>query len=257
MNFFDSAQPTNNIILLLHGLGADGQSWKFQISEFNKAGWRTIVPDIPGFGKSTETDHHWSFRKVTGELVDLLHDLNIDRFSVMGISMGGALALHIALDYPKSIRSLVLVNSFARFKPQGPNEIKYFIKRGFQVITKSPANQASLVANRIFPNPDQEFFRQTLISNIQHSNKKIYRLAMLEIARMNRVAELKNIAIPTLVVSGGNDTTIPLPSQQELADNIPSSLHKIIPNGGHAVNVDHWEEFNRVVLDFLCQKFVS
>lgn len=184
MYVFDSDQPTNNVILLLHGLGSDGQSWRFQFSAFNKAGWRVVVPDIPGFGKSTAAGHQWSFRKVTAELAAVIGELNIEKCTVMGISMGGAFALQMALDYPKLIRSLVLVNTFARFRPQGANELSYFFKRGVRVMTKSPTTQASLVAERIFPDPDQEYFRQILILNIQQSDPKIYRRAMLEIARM-------------------------------------------------------------------------
>jgi pimeloyl-ACP methyl ester carboxylesterase len=67
----------------------------------------------------------------------------------------------------------------------------------------------------------------------------------------DRKKQLKNIAIPTLVISGASDTTVALDDQVQLAQGISGCIHKIIPDAGHAIIIDQPARFNQVLIDFL------
>lgn len=250
-SFRDVGENNSPTVLLLHGLGADKESWFYQTPALLTAGYRVVAVDLPGFGHSDVLNRRWTFRRVNAALIQLADDQHIPKFSVAGVSMGGALALQLALDYPGRIKNLVLVSTFASLRPQSRSEWLYFLKRGLTTFTHGPQRQANLVAERVFPHPEQEYFRKVLIENIHQANPRVYRRVMVEIVRLDRLRELKGIQIPTLVVSGAEDTTIPLHVQKRLAHAIPGAQHVVIPGGGHAVNVDHWEQFNQALLDFL------
>lgn len=177
--------------------------------------------------------------------------MGIGRFDVAGISMGGALALKIALDYPDRIDRLVLINTFARLKPRNIGQAFYFIRRFFLVNTGGRNEQARYVAGRIFPGDSQAGLRRTLENKILEADRKIYQQAMLSLGLFRVEKYLSKIKKPTLVISGGKDTTVALESQKMLAMAIPSARHVIIPDGGHAVTIDHPQEVNQALLSFL------
>lgn len=251
LNYIDQGNSNNPTVLFLHGLGADSESWALQFPALLRAGYRSIAPDLPGFGHSRFNGRRWNFSFVTGELIDLLCKLDIPGIHLVGISMGGAIAMRLAAAAPEKIRSMVLVNSFFRLRPKNLDGWLYFIRRGVRAFIANPQKQADLVANRIFPGTEKEIYRQILIHNIRQSDPCVYRKAMLALAAFNAQPYLGGICKPTLVITGREDTTIPLPAQIQLAKQIPHAKHVILPEAGHAANVDQPEVFNQTLIEFL------
>ena len=249
--FIDQGNPLDTGVLFLHGLGADSESWLLQIPSLVSAGYRAIAPDLPGFGRSRFIGKRWDLSFVTGELINFLRELGVPSVHLVGISMGGAIAIRLAAVAPDKIRSLVLVNSFDRLKPKNPDGWLYFIRRGMRAFFTSPQKQADLVANRIFPGADKEMYRQILIHNIRQSDPVVYRKAMVALATFNGQSYLGKICKPTLVITGQEDTTIPLSAQARLAQKIPHARHVVLPGAGHAANVDQPEVFNNTLVDFI------
>jgi len=113
------------------------------------------------------------------------------------------------------------------------------------------STQAQMVANRLFPDPEQEELRQELIKQINQADPKGYRAAMRALGRFDVVSRLNEIKTPTLVITGDRDTTVPLPLQQNLVQRIANARHAVIPNAGHAVSVEQPQIFNETLLQFL------
>ncbi len=238
-------------LVLLHGLGADGSSWSYQFPALIAAGYRPLAPDLPGFGRSCWEGRHWNIRSVTGQLVDWLDGLGIERAAVAGISMGGAFALRLALDFPGRVERLALVSAFACLRPRSRSETVYLLRRLMVASLQGVDRQAELVAQRLFPKQDQADLREELVQRILQSNRQVYRAAMLELGFFDVRRRLKEIGIPTLVITGERDNTVPAPIQTEMANGIPGALQVFIPDGGHAVIVDQPERFNQELLAFL------
>ena len=111
--------------------------------------------------------------------------------------------------------------------------------------------QAEMVAWRIFPEADQESLRKILIESILQSDPAVYRAAMRSLGLFDVKKRLKQIKIPTLVITGTLDSMVPPPVQAALAQNIPGAQQVLIQGGRHAVIADHPEQFNQALLEFL------
>jgi len=237
-------------VLLLHGLGSAGGDWLFQLEALAGAGYRALAPDLRGFGRSSAPPKV-TVKAMADDMALFLRKVEAVPAHVVGISMGGAVALQLALDHPEAVRKLVLVNTFARLKPRSLNEALYLLARTVIAVFLSPQKQAAMVAKRIFPRPEQESLRKKLYQRIINTNPCAYRAAMASLRRFNVVERLGELKMPTLVVTGSEDTTIPPEAQEELVRNIPGARQVLIEGGGHAVIADSSEAFNRALLDFL------
>ena len=251
IHYLDENISSPDTVLLLHGLGANSNSWLLQIPALHAAGFRTIAPDAPGFGQSTYPGGA-SIDRFTRPIAALVERLQIQGLSVLGISMGGTLALQLALDHPQWVTRLVLVNTFAHLNVTSPRLLPYLLLRFILVHTLGLPAQANAVAKRIFPYPDQEILRQGLIEQVTQADPRAYRAAMRSLARFDVRSRLGEIHCPTLVVTGDRDTTVPLDSQHQLAKGITGARQVFISQAGHGVTVEKPDAFNQVLVEFLC-----
>lgn len=244
-------------ILLLHGLGVYGVSWAYQVQALSQAGFASQTPDLPGFGKSPAVSSWWSVKTAGVEMIRLLDQEQIERTVLCGLSMGGAVALHMALTYPERVNGLVLINTFAALRPSSVSEVVYFLKRGLWSFIVSPGSQARLVAERIFPKPDQDQWRELLVESIRNSDPKMYRQAMIALSRFDVTRQLETLQLPVMVITGKNDTTIPPVVQRKMAVQITEAEHHEIEDAGHGVIVDHYAEVNQLLLKFMSRIYPS
>ncbi len=253
-----SGSPT---VLLLHGLGATCESWGLQMPALVAAGYRPLAADGRGFGRSTLPRDAHRIREMAddmarllaalGKTTDAAHGPALEPVHVVGISMGGVLALQLALDQPQLVKKLTLVNTFASLRPEKLSAWAYFATRLVMVHTLGLEAQARLVSRRLFPDPAQAELRQIFESQVIQADPRGYRAAMRALARFNVVKRLAEIRIPTLVISGAEDTTVPLKNQQVLVERIPGARHVIIAGAGHAVTAQAAERFNQELLQWL------
>lgn len=251
LSFIQLNQEKKRAILLLHGLGANGASWQLQFPALTACDYRIIAPDLPGFGNSRTKAPSWSVTSTARLTMELMDHLEIKNFDLAGISLGGVVALEMALDFPNRVSRLVLVNSFACLRPDTMDSWLYLLKRFAVAISRGSANQAELAARRIFPRPDQAALREMLIEQIKQADPKAYRKAMLSLGLYDARRRLKEIDMPTLVISGCEDTTVPLANQSALASGIMGAARCKIQDAGHAVIADQPEAFNQELIRFL------
>ena len=248
--FYQDHNPGGHpAVLLIHGLGATSDSWQLQVPALVAAGYRVLAPDLPGFGRSPVSLPVTVSRTAAG-LDHLLRSLNAAPAHVVGISMGGAVALQLAADFPQSVAKLVLVNTFARLQPKGLAGWLAFASRLLPVYLTGLSTQARVISGRIFPKPGQEALRQGLYEQILQADPRAYRAAMWALARFNLLPKLAGLRIPTLVVTAEDDRAIAPAIQAQLLA-IPGSRQVVISNAGHGVIAEQPEAFNRELLAFL------
>ena len=121
------------VIVLLHGKNFSGYYWKRVANDLVKRKYRVVIPDQIGFGKSSKPDsYQYSFGQLALNTKSMLDNLNIKKFDLVGHSMGGMLATTFAVNYPKFINKLILINpigledygKYAEFK-----DVNFFYKR--------------------------------------------------------------------------------------------------------------------------------
>ena len=249
---YEEVNPTGHPpVILLHGLGSMGESWQLQFQPLAALGFRVIAPDVPGYGWSPWPGGKVSIPRFADLIAQFMDGVGASPAHIVGISMGGTIALQLALDHPQRVKSLVLVNTFARLRPQSLGEWLYFLRRAVMARLVGVEKQADLVAWRIFPKPEQEELRETLRRQILQADASVYRATMSALFRFNALPRLREIQVPTLVVTGSEDTTVPPRVQEEqLARGIPTARHVVIPGAGHAVIADSPEAFNQVLVEF-------
>lgn len=244
-----SGAPT---VLLLHGLGSAGGDWVFQFGPLSRAGYRVLAPDLRGFGRSSAPPEV-TVQAMAEDMAVFLERMGAAPAHVVGISMGGTVALQLALDHPDMVRRLVLVNTFARLRPQGLSGRFYMLARAVLAALMGPQKQAEMVARRLFPHPGQELLRENILRRITQTNPCAYRSAMRSLMRFDVEGRLGELRMPVLVVTGAEDTTVPPPVQRVLVRGIPGARQTVVEGSGHGIIADNPEAFNRILLEFLAE----
>jgi 3-oxoadipate enol-lactonase len=244
-------KPPGKPILLLHGLGASCDSWLLQSSFLIEHGYRILAPDIPGFGKSTYPGGSTSIQKLAGFIGEWINCIDVVPLSVVGISMGGVIALELALDFPEYIDKMVLISAFAHLEIFKPQTLPYFLLRYFLIQVFGLRSQAGAVAKRVFPNPEHGGYREEFIRQIGEADPIGYRAVMQALARFNVENRLSQVLSPVLIITGEGDTTVLPECQTKLAQNLPNARQVIIPNAGHAVSIDQPVLLNNILNEFL------
>jgi 3-oxoadipate enol-lactonase len=249
--YSDPAPEGYPSVILLHGLGATSESWGFQIPALVNEGFRVLTPDIRGFGKSTYPGGSHSIADLAGDIIAIMDEECISTAHLVGISMGGTIALQLACDHSTRFEKLVLINTFARLRPNSLQGWVYFATRLGLIHVLGLPTQARFVASRLFPDPDQESHKQAFMEQILQSDHKGYRATMRALMRLNLNKRLSKVINKTLVITGPNDFTVPISSQQYLASQIPNVRYVKVNEAGHAVIVEKPAEVNQILIEFL------
>lgn len=251
INYTDLNPNGQPVVLLLHGLGATAVSWSFQLPALVESGFRALAVDMRGFGGSTYPGGNNNPRIMSEDTAKFLSHLEISTTHLIGISMGGTIALQFVLDHPSKVESLILVNTFAKLRPKRFSYWLFYGIRFILVQVLGLATQARFVVNRLLPHPGQKILREELYNQIIQANVVGYRSIIRSFVRLDLTDRLGEIQSPTLVISGENDSVVPPETQFEIVDKIPNAQHVLIPNSGHAVIAEKPDEFNQAMLDFL------
>jgi pimeloyl-ACP methyl ester carboxylesterase len=130
MDVKPEGKPNGMTVVLFHGKNFPGAYWKDTIRFLSQNGFRVVVPDQIGFGKSSKPDIHYSFHLMAANTKQLLDHLDIKKVAVLGHSMGGMLATRFALMYRETVTYLILENpigleDYRVFVPYTPLEALY------------------------------------------------------------------------------------------------------------------------------------
>ena len=239
-------------VVLLHGLGATCDSWQMQFAPLEAAGYRIIAPDFVGFGQTDYDGEQLNIKAMSEDIYELLKVLNIQKASLVGLSMGGAVALQFALDHPVIIDKLVVSNTASCFMSR-KGGFWYFLPR-FILFNITPAIvKARFISWIVFPYEHQAEFRAEFIKQVLQSHPKAYLRTAKSLLKFDLRDAIHRIKAPTLVIGGREDSTTPLYLQEFIHNEIKSSK-MVVLDGGHVTSIDSAEGYNEAVLEFLGTK---
>ncbi len=233
-------------------MGSAGDDWLLQVPALEPH-YRILAPDARGHGRSPKPLGPYSIAEMTNDVVDVMDDLGVESAHVAGLSMGGAIAQQLAITYPERVRSLVLVNTFARVRPVGVTGLQRFFKRIWALQFGTMRDLGEPVMLGLFPKPEQAEVRRLGLERFlsHNTSKEVYKSVLRAVVSFDSRRHLAQITAPTLIVAGDRDRTVPMLCKQELARGIPNARLVIIPDSGHATPIDQHERFNEVLLEFL------
>ncbi len=271
----DSAEATQTVVLL-HGKNFYGSYFENTANVLSDAGYRVVIPDQIGFGKSSKPAINYSFDLLATNTATLLNELGVDKFAVVGHSMGGMVAARIALNYPDRVTKLVFENPIGledyRFKvPPLPTEQVY--KK--ELATTSTGGIRNFTKNYVVDWKPDVFERFVEVRSRIALGGEYPRWAMAAaltyqmIYQQPVVHEFPLIKATTLVVIGQKDTTTlgrgfvapeviaTMGNYPELgkktAEAIPNARLVEMDNVDHIPHLEAPEEYHKELLEFLAE----
>lgn len=235
-------------LLLLHGLGSSSRDWENQIPEFAKH-YRVIAPDFRGFGGSARAGDY-SVEHFAADVWGLLARLGISRFHLLGYSMGGAVALQMALDRPERVRKLVLSNCLPSFRPDTWGKRLLLWSRLLLMSLFGPRRLSQSVAQKLFPHPDQAALRAKVARRNARNDKGVYLQTIRALVRWSvreRLGELKH---PVLLLAAQHDY-FSRPDLDDFVTALPDARLTVFPGTRHGLPLEAPRDYNRAVLEFL------
>jgi pimeloyl-ACP methyl ester carboxylesterase len=179
-----------------------------------------------------------------------LQQMKIAPAHVLGISMGGMIALELALGSPHLVRSLVLVNSYPEMRVETWKE-RMMVWRRFLVLELFGVRRMGIVLSKIlFIKPEQENLRKLFAERWAENDKRGYRESLKAIVNWDVESQLSNIQCPVLVVASDEDY-LPLEEKRAYTAKFPNGKLVVIEDARHAVTAEHPEQFNKLVDEFL------
>src|SRR3981189_1863381 len=269
-----AAQPNGRIVVLLHGRNFPSSYWAPVIRPLNDAGYRVVVPDQIGFGKSSKPSADLHFDTLARNTVALLDHLQIAKADIVAHSLGGMLGVRIARAYPDRIGHLLLVSpigleDYRLYVPPTPTE--KILENEDKLTAEGYRKQLETNYSLKLP-PDQVTPFIDARFNIKGSSEYPRGLRALVnsaqmIYREPVVHEIPLIAQPTLFIMGADDHNAPgkpnAPAAlrpkmgqnaelaKALAAKMPDARAEVIPNAGHLVFLEAPLRFNELMLAFL------
>lgn len=237
-------------IVLLHGLGSSSADWPDQVAAFAPR-FPVIAVDLPAHGRSPRLPETPGVDGMAEGVAALLRGLGEEPAHVVGLSLGGCVGLALALRDPEAVRSLTIVNAFARLRPVGVAGLWRMLRRVAVAVTRPMPVVAADVARAMFPHPGQEALRRRAAASLAANDRWTYLALMRAVAGFDVRTRLAEVRRPTLVITGAADTTVPRAAQALLAQRITGSRWIVVPDSGHATPHDQPAAFNRHVLDFI------
>ncbi|MBX2816334.1 MAG: alpha/beta hydrolase [Saprospiraceae bacterium] len=241
-------------LVLLMGFGADGNVWELHAAEYEKH-FRCIILDNRGVGKSDQPPGPYTTQMMAEDTVGVMNALQIDKSHVAGISMGGAIAQELAINYPERVDRLVLISTWPIFNNYAKSVYSNLIKLRR---TSTPDAFMELLQLWIFAPPwyddnleDLLKGQQDAASNQNPQSQSGFEGQLMACMQHNTVDRLDQIKAPTLITIGDMDIFTPPPFSDILHDKIEGSRIVHFPTGGH---VHHWEDlkrFNEVTSSFM------
>lgn len=238
-------------VLLLHGLGSCGDDWALQTAALTPT-FPVLTVDLRGHGSSPSGPGWPTMADLAGDVAGVLSDESVSRVHVVGLSLGAAVGLQLALDGSVSVDCLTLVNGFANLDLGLRGRGRALARLALLLLGRMDW-LGSWVARSVFPDPEQAELRRTAAERLAANERGDYLRALWALRNFDARERLHDVRCPTLVVAGMADRTVPYGLKQELAEGVPGAELVSLSASGHATPLDAARRFNRILLSFLEQ----
>ncbi|MFN3762548.1 MAG: alpha/beta fold hydrolase [Anaerolineae bacterium] len=257
-SLFYEERGTGFPLLFGHSYLWDSAMWEPQISAFSPV-YRCIVPDLWAHGRSdlppedfssieTLADDFWAFAQTLG----------LERFAVIGLSVGGMWGVHLALSHPEAVAALVLMDTYVGPEPE-EKRLRYFGM--LDMVEKARAVPAPIV-EAVIPlffspvtiqkKPELPARLRTALTTLPPERVPgVVAIGRAIFSRASLLERLPEIRVPTLIIVGADDLSRPPSESEEMARLIPGARLEIIPEAGHISNLEQPERVTSLIQSFL------
>ena len=223
-------------LVLVHGFGVSGHVWQ-RVLPYLAQQHQVFIVDLPGYGRSTYngTRAPWRLREMAPLLAAWLQHMHLSSVHLMGHSMGGAIAIHLAARNPELVKSLTLVD--AAGMP---------FRSTFPILAARSAHSFVQLRNGGYP--------LALVRDVLRPRIRLFWQSATQIAEADFRAEIATLTMPTLILWGEHDVLVPISLGYELRDALPHAIFISILESGHRPMLAQPALMSGVVLQFLSEQ---
>ncbi len=214
-------------ILLIHGLGSRSEDWTPEMPAYADNGFRVYAIDLLGCGRTDHPDIAYTMQQQSDMVHGFLDAVHLPQTDVIGWSMGGWIALDLALRYPRSVRRLVLMDSAGLW---------FNTSLTPEVLEPRTVGQLKRLEALLVPHPSYlpEFFQRDLVRAMQLNYKIVHRTIESMLSEKYELDDrLGQLAMPVLLVWGAQDDLIPPSVGLRMHRAIPKSVMELYSGCGH------------------------
>ncbi|WAC02189.1 alpha/beta hydrolase [Lacinutrix neustonica] len=263
VDIFYEDYGTGQPVILIHGWPLSRKSWEHQVWKIVEAGYRCISYDRRGFGISSAPWDGYDYSSLASDLDTIINGLELEDAVIVGFSMGGGEVVRYLTDYGDAkIAKAALISSIIPLvkqtddNPDGvpesalkdiqkalENDRVGFLKAFHNGFYNFDENKGKRISQAVL---DYDFIVAS------HASPRATIEAALAWMHTDFRPELKNVKVPTLVVHGDADGTVPIETSGNLAaKGIAKATYEVIKGAPHGLNVTHKEELNDILIKFL------
>lgn len=241
-------------ILFVHGFPLDGTLWQPQLEGLSDD-YRVIVPELCGFGESTPSQKA-TMEQYADDVHALLDELEVGHVVLVGLSMGGYITFAFYRKYPDRVRGLVLVDTRAQADTEE--------RRANRAATAQRVREEGAVA--LADEMADKLLSPVTLEHKPDIAQMVHAMMARQpvegiVAALDGMAQrpdsrllLGEIAEPTLIVVGADDTVTPVDDSQAMTDGIPGAELAVLPDAGHLPNLEQPEVFNQLLREFIASR---
>lgn len=243
-----SGSPDDHGLVLIHSLGQDTRMWAEQLPFFAELR-RVVTVDLPGHGESGAEDREYSIDDLGMDVFDVADAAGLEEFDVCGISLGGMIALWLAINHPDRVTLLIACDTAAQIGTEEAwNERIRAVKQGGM-----RSIQDAVIPR--FVTPELAGQRPHVMDQLHAMFEAIDPVGYAGCCAALRDADLRdsvgNIECPTLVIGGDRDIATTPEVVRELHESIPGSRLELVRDAAHLPNLDQPAEFTQIVVQAL------
>jgi 3-oxoadipate enol-lactonase len=243
-------------VFLLHGVGGGKEAWLHNQPVLAAAGYQTLAWDMPGYGASPPHPSCTN-ASLAGALKALIDHVGAQRNVLLGHSMGGMVAQELAALHPSLVHGLILHSTSPAFGRADGAWQQQFLQSRFAPLDQGLGMDGlarKIVPTMFAPGADPARLAEAaaLMARVPAGT---YRAALSAIVSFNRLAELGNIAVPTLCLTGELDLNAPPAVVEKMAKRIAGADYECLSGVSHIANIEQPALFNSTVLAFLKHHF--
>ena len=253
MNWREAGSKTGDPVILLHGFPFDSSMWDPQLANVPE-GWRYIAPDLNGFGGSPLVgDRALGMSQYATAVIALMDELKLDQAVICGLSMGGYVALPLAVQHAQRVRVLVLVATranadSAEAKKARLEQAAKVRREGVRSVVDSMLPKL-LSAHSRMKHPDVVLKVRRMMDAAPPETMARALEGMA--ARADYTSRLGDIGVSTMVVRGQEDEIIPKGDMELIARTVRGARHEMVPLTAHLPNMEAPDAFNAILAKFL------
>jgi pimeloyl-ACP methyl ester carboxylesterase len=247
-NLFANDEGNKFPLVMVHGFLGSSIMWDPQIQDFKK-NFRVIAPDLPGFGYSEKVKPCNSINSMAKSILDLIEQKNINKFHLLGHSMGGMIVQEITKLAGEKIEKLICYGTGPR--GEMPERFETIDRSRERLKIDGLTTTAHRIAKTWFVKEDKSKYFDLCSKAGKLTTMEAADAALVAMKNWSGLENLKNIKNKTLIIWGDKDRAYNRNQVDTLNENILDSNLIIFEGCSHNVHLENSEKFNKTVCDFL------